>query len=144
MLNGGIGRGSGELYLSSHLYLPSLHFEGPITFRVDTGADRTCIAPNDLLAYGVDFAALEGFPTAVASGIGGRVTLYEVPGVLSFDDGEHEYLYEVTLTIPKPDEVPPLPSLLGLDILQRWRMTYDHKANTLTFDVHDADFQVPS
>ena len=143
MLKGGIGKGSGELFLPSHLYLPDLRFDGPITFRVDTGADRTCIAPNDLLAYGADLASLEKFPTSVASGIGGRVTFYEVPGVLSFDDGVHEYLYDVTVTVPKPEEVPPLPSLLGLDILEHWRMTYDRKANMLTFEVHHADLRVP-
>lgn len=143
MLRGRIGRERGELLLSGQVYLPNMNVDGPVDFLVDTGADTTLISLDDLQALGADLAAVEGLPVVQARGLGGRIELHEAAAVLSFDDGAHEYHYEVTITIPRPGRAPRIPSVLGRDILERWHMVYDRKADILTFEVHDADLQVP-
>ena len=143
MLRGRIAKDRGKLFLSGQLYLPNLGVDGPVDFQVDTGADTTLISLDDLEALGADLAAVEGLPVVQVRGLGGRIELHEAPAVLSFDDGVHEYHYEVTITVPRPGRAPRIPSVLGRDILERWRMVYDRKADTLTFEVHEADLQVP-
>jgi hypothetical protein len=54
------------------------------------------------------------------------------------------YGYGITLTIvqPKP-ELETCPSLLGRDIINKWRMVYDPPANSLKVEVLRYDREYP-
>jgi len=75
-------------------------------------------------------------------GIGGQSTYYEEPATLLFtDDTEQQsYGYIVVVDIAKPEDVSnEFPSLLGRDIIDRWRMVYDRTDGVLEFTVRSAD-----
>ena len=50
------------------------------------------------------------------------------------------YGYDLTVDIAKPENVSgEIPSLLGRDIIDRWRMVYDRTDDLLEFTVRSAD-----
>jgi hypothetical protein len=74
-------------------------------------------------------------------GVGGVCLNYIEPAVLIFSDpGRALYIYNISIAIcpPAPD-IMDLPSLLGRDILDRWRMTYSPSQDRVTFRVISAD-----
>ena len=128
-------------FVDGRLTLPRLAVAMDVTFLVDTGADATYLHPRDGLEMGVPFDLLHD---SVASlGIGGRSTYFREPAVLSFRDYtvRQRYGYRISVNIAKPGDVgTQLPSLLGRDVIRRWRMDYDPTDNRLEFTVREADF----
>lgn len=123
------------------LELPRLGVAMDITFLVDTGADATYLHPRDGLDMGVPFDLLEGSMTS--RGIGGRATYFPEPAILLFSDHAIplRYGYRISVNIARPGDVGDrLPSLLGRNVIRRWRMDYDPTAVRLEFTVRDADF----
>ena len=54
------------------------------------------------------------------------------------------YVYNIDLLISSPTpDIFSLPSLLGRDILNQWRMTYNPRAGSLAFQVLSADYTIP-
>ena len=54
------------------------------------------------------------------------------------------YAYDIRLLIHHPtDDAMRVPSLLGRDVIDRWRVTYDKSARELVADVVSADAQFP-
>ena len=112
--------------VEGRIEIPRLGVSYTVPFLVDTGADGTCLHPGDGLRAGVPFGRLRDGVTV--SGIGGQSTYYEEPAILMFtDDVERStYRYNAVVEIAKPEDVSDeIPSLLGRDIIDRWRMVYD-------------------
>lgn len=131
---------SGYPTVQGRLVIPRLSVSYPVPFLVDTGADRTCLHPKDGIQAGVPFDRLRDGITV--GGIGGQSTYYEEPAILLFaDDTEWQsYGYNIIVDIAKPEEVSgEIPSLLGRDIIDRWRMVYDRTDDILEFTVRSAD-----
>ncbi len=128
-------------YVRCRLALPRFGIVARITLLVDTGADATYLHPHDSMRAGMPFDLLHD---SVASlGIGGRSTYFREPAVLSFRDytARQRYGYRIRINIAKPgDAGGQLPSLLGRDVIRRWRMDYDPTDNRLEFTVREADF----
>ena len=95
--------------------------------------------PASVLAeLGVDVATLP--PAAIPlSGVGGTLRSYDANCILSFEDGRSMHFYRVTASVPDPWQSRPLPSILGRDVLRRWRMVYDEPRSVLSFTVRSAD-----
>jgi hypothetical protein len=110
---------------------------------VDTGADRTVLLPSDAARIGVDYAALTRETESV--GVGGISRDYLDHALLIFSE-PNRYLYayfiDLMITAPSP-EITDLPSLLGRDILHRWRISYNFATKRLVFDVLSADVVIP-
>jgi len=53
----------------------------------------------------------------------------------------HLYLVDIVVAAPS-NQIMQLPSLLGRDILDRWRMIYEPSRGRLTFDVRTADQRI--
>ena len=122
------------------LDLPQWNVSYTVPFLLDTGADVTTIHPRDAGNAGIPFDRL--YAGVTVGGIGGQSTYYREPATLVFaDDVERQsYCYDLTVDIAKPEDVSgEIPSLLGRDIIDRWRMVYDRTDDLLEFTVRSAD-----
>ena len=124
--------------------IPRLGLLGKISFLVDTGADQTILMPADGLNLRLDYAKLTRVQKPV-QGIGGEIECYEENAIVAFNDpGNAWYLYKIKLLIPKPNKkLLDVPSLLGRDLLDNWRMCYAQRADDLSFQVERADCTIP-
>ena len=140
MLRGFFDDAAGRPTLRGRLLVPRLNFLGDIYFLVDTGADTTLLAPDDGKRFGADYSRLSG---AVSSqGTAGMTRSFVEPARVAFADAEGvvAYAYDIGLHILELDPgLATLPSLVGRDVLDRWRMVYDSVGGELSFEVHSAD-----
>ncbi len=135
---------TGQPFVEGFLTLPRFGITRNITFLVDTGAHATCIHPRDGVPAAIPFDQLEA--PATSYGVGGSATYFRERAVLEFVDGDAREIrsYEVDVLIAKPATDPMhsmnrIPSLLGRDIIGRWRMVYDRTEGILEFTVKSAD-----
>ena len=89
---------------------------------------------------GIDYTMFETKEPTL--GIGGVTENFIESAYLAFVGDEALYGYEIELHICKPaEELIPIPSLLGRDIIDRWRVTYDKSASELLAEVITSDAQ---
>ena len=131
---------SGRPFVTGRLTLPRFGIIRDINFLVDTGAYATCMHPTDGLLARVPFCRLEN-PVS-PRGVGGSATYFIESAVLEFVEiGAVEVRsHQVEILIAKPDPNPRyssygVHSLLGRDVLDRWRMLYDRTDNLLEITV---------
>ena len=96
--------------------------------------------PADAQTLAVDYDALQN--RAASVGLGGAVDLFKEPARLAFaGSGGVMYGYEINRSVyPAGDRGSlTLPSLLGRNVIDRWRVTYDRSASELTADVVSYD-----
>ena len=143
MLRGRFGDTSGRPYLEGRPILPRLNIRGDISFLVDTGADTSLLVPVDGMRLNIDYGQLSGDAERV--GIGGLSHNFVEPaGVVFSEPKRFLHAYYINLRIAPYDvEIIDLPSLLGRNILDRWRMTYDPQKKRLVFKVISADVTLP-
>lgn len=122
------------------------HFPGisrhtfEVRFLVDTGADRTVIAPLDAKRLerelGLDFTTLpKGQPS---TGVGGQMETRTLEAVLTLDS----FSRPLTLTIlePPPGLMLPIPSLLGREILSHFALFLEERTDrVLLLEPGEAD-----
>ena len=142
MLTGRFGGTTGRPYIEGRLFLPRLGIDGNISFLLDTGADSSILMPGDALRLKVPYDQLTGDSPAV--GLGGEVHCYEENAVIAFSDpGRTVYAYQLDLDIlPVDPTTMDFRSLLGRDILDRWRIVYDPSHHLLQATVRTADYKV--
>jgi hypothetical protein len=142
MLRGRFGDTTGRPYLEGRLILPRLGVRGDISFIVDTGADRSLLMPLDGIRMGINYAGLTGNVESI--GIGGVTHNFEEEAIVIFADPRNIYIYLIDLEIAAPtSEIERIPTLLGRDILDQWRMVYHPARNRLSFTVISADYTAP-
>ena len=141
MIRGGF-EPAGWPFVEGYLTLPRFNVTKSVIFLVDTGAYATCIHPRDGTQALIPFDLLER--PVPSDGVGGTATYFVEPAVLEFVDGDAREVrsYEIDLRIAKPAPDPRhsvnrLHSLLGRDIIDRWRMLYDRADNLLEFTVQN-------
>ena len=126
--------------MEGHVLLPRLGWRGNVSFIFDTGADTSLLMPLDAQRMGIDYAMFE--TTESTLGIGGLSENYIESAYLAFVGDEALYGYEIELHVCKPaEELMTIPSLLGRDIIDRWRVTYDKSASELLAKVISSDAQ---
>jgi hypothetical protein len=118
--------------VQAHCYLTRLNMGLWATFMVDTGAAGTCL--HGAPAWRVQRHMR---PTTLlpASGVGGPCSYYGEHATLIFYDNQHQYvsrtLNRIDIQVITPRDIiashgiPNIPSLLGRDILNKWKFTYD-------------------
>lgn len=128
----GLKIGSGY-YTASTLLCPNPFIFNSLAFKLDTGCDVTTVSLNDALNSRIDFSRL-GAPFDVL-GIGGTVPTYAINNcILSFDLGNcviSEKMNQVYISAPVVNRenvelIRRIPSLLGIDFLQRYTAKYDN------------------
>jgi hypothetical protein len=142
MLRGRFSRATGRPFIDGHLFLPRLDIHGNISFCIDTGADRSLLLPTDGERLGIEFEMLAR--TERATGIGGVSENFVEGAIIAFPEpGRCLWIYETELAIAaRRPELFAVPSLLGRDIVNRWRMVYDPAADRLTLTVKSADARI--
>jgi hypothetical protein len=99
--------------------------------------------PGDGRVLGLDYSQLENLDTN-SRGAGGPIRSYKEPAWVAFTDGTELFGYSIELGIlENRDDMLNVPSLLGRDILHRWRMTYQYSMGLLQVEVETADVVVP-
>ena len=126
--------------MEGHVLLPRLRKWGNVSFIFDTGADTSLLMPLDGQRMEIDYGAFKNEETSL--GIGGVSENYIESAYLAFVGDEALYGYEIGLRICKPsEELMTIPSLLGRDIIDQWRVTYDKSAVELLAKVLSCDSQ---
>ena len=121
------------------LGFPRLGIEHWLTFLVDTGCDTSTVMPADSNRMALPWPRLR--MSGLAIGVGGAVREFSEPAALAFRDSDGgTYVHRLNIsTMPPSTIMGDIPSLLGRDILNRWRMVYDPSIDELSFEVHTAD-----
>lgn len=131
-IRGEFGDSTGRPYLRGRIALPRLGIVGEASFLLDTGADRTVLMPMDAARLGVDYAELsEGAETL---GVGGASRNFTEPALLGFAaEDQTLFVYKISLLVAAAaSAAPDIPSLLGRNVLDRWRITYAPLEHTLS------------
>ena len=130
----------GRPYVEGLLFIPGLSISREISLLVDTGSDTTCLMPSDGTRLGIDYSTLSG-PRANSYGAGGKSRPYRYRSVVAFTGhNPRRRAYVVDLLIyPQDPDLDVLDSLLGRDVLNRWRMRYDPNNARLAFTGVSAD-----
>ena len=126
--------------MEGHVLLPRLGKSGNVSFIFDTGADTSLLMPLDGQRMGIDYGMFEKQETSL--GIGGASENYIESAYLAFVGDDALYGYEIELRVCETsEELMTIPSLLGRDIIDRWRVTYDRSAWELLAEVLSSDAQ---
>ena len=89
---------------------------------------------------GIDYGRFQKEETSL--GIGGTSDNYIESAYLAFVGDEVLFGYEIELRVCKPSkDLMTIPSLLGRDIIDQWRVTYDKSALELLAEVISSDAQ---
>ncbi len=126
---------SGRPKLRGILRLPRLGISREIDWLVDTGSDSGLLNVSDAVAMRLDFSLLRD--RAPSWGIGGYVETFAELAMLMFDEpgiGRHIFIRNLAIS-DNHGNLLNLPSLLGRDVLNNWKMSYNPSAGELTFEV---------
>ena len=138
MLRGRFGDTTGRPYVEGHVFLPRMRVSGNVSFVFDTGADTSLLMPLDGHRMGIDYTSFQEKDQSL--GIGGVSENFIEPAYLAFVGDEELYGYEIKLRICKPsEEIMTIPSLLGRDIIDQWRIIYDKSKLQLVAEVISSD-----
>jgi hypothetical protein len=141
MLRGRFGDTTTAPYIEASVHFPRLSIRGYVSFLVDTGANSSILMPADSKKLGVDFKVLRNQTTS--HGIGGFSKGFEEDAVVAFSDGRHVYGYDVNMEVSSPTaDNRYLPSLLGRDVLNRWRIIIDFSKAKATFTPRTWDLRI--
>lgn len=152
MIEGTISTIERRPYLQGRLLIPSLRIDGYVDFCVDTGADVTLLSLGDGQSLGIAYDAL-ALPVHEMHGLGGEAPVSSISAVLLFREVLSQSIYDrlyaikLNMLLPPADnkkepEILRIPSLLGRDILRRWRMDCDFSKMRLRFFVRSADISI--
>jgi hypothetical protein len=91
------------------------------------------------IKLGVGYTDLRGDIASI--GVGGVAHSFHEPALLVFTDtGTVEYTYQLDIRFMEDTAISrQLPSLLGRDVLNRWRIVYDPEVDGLEATVRSAD-----
>ena len=116
-------------------------FSARIDFLIDTGATSSTVHPHDMLTHfrvtPNELASPDRWPRRrTGFGIGGGVLDYIESAELRFerDDGTVLALEQDILIAQLTSENEDLPSLLGWDVLQHFRLTLDARTSLVMLD----------
>lgn len=116
------------LYVHTTVRLSRLGIEGTVDFLIDTGADMTCLHPQDAGRLGISPDRAQ--QSVMSAGVGGTLQYYREEAILTFQDQDgSDLLFYCDIHISQDPAVDALPSLLGRDFLNRCRLLADNPEN---------------
>ena len=102
---------------------PDYHTTSEVSLPGDTGADRTIISPRNARRLASQLKLdIRSLPKRHQStGVGGRTDTRTITASLQMDTFITDP-FELTILEPAPGEMPPIPSLLGRDVIDRFAL----------------------
>lgn len=145
MLRGRFGNTSARPYMEGRVSLPDIGKWADVSFCFDTGADGVLLMPVDSLRMGIDFSDTTLHRQSI-SGVGSGATAVLLRAIIAFrDDSGDVYTYEVPVFAADPCEaIMDAPSLLGRNIIHRWRVNYVGSQQLLEAEVLTSDYKIPA
>ena len=100
------------------------------------------VMPSDAKRLGIPYDLLQG--DRECGGIGGTIHNFVERAILVFSDPQVMlYGYDLEISImPDDSEMEDVPSLLGRDVIDRWRVIYDPQGVGLRVTVRSADTMI--
>ena len=126
----------GRPYVPGVVVIPRLNISGSVVFLLDTGADSTCLHVSDATSLEIPFERLGNL--AEVGGIGGGAEYFKEDATVYFSDDDRVVGYDVSIGIAS-SPADGLPSLLGRDIFDNWRIEYERRRGVLQCVVRTAD-----
>ena len=129
-------------YVRAFVSVPAAQLGKNIDFLIDTGADRTCLHPKDIVALGVDFGILDATTRTQHAGIGGGLHYYSIESMLVFGEPDNWVVWTNRIfvcdiwTEPLDPLIYRLPSLIGRNFLNLCDIRADPSNNVLLMDPH--------
>jgi len=129
---------NGAGFVNMHLTSESLNIDETVEFLVDTGASRTTLLDKDAIYLDLDYNKLPKYKEDL-SGIGGSISTYviedasliigstqmDIPVMVGRHPIEKMTKEELIRTLR-------IPSLLGRDVINRFRLIFDKEKEELT------------
>jgi predicted aspartyl protease len=118
--------GDGDLtFVTAYLICRRPRIEVPIRLYVDTGASRTIVNTLDAEKIGINYSRLDKSPYQL-TGMGGSLDAYFLYDcTLIFGENEIiEDLDHILVAKPPQNAIAYLSSLLGLDVLRKYRISF--------------------
>ena len=138
MISGFFRNGAG--FVNAHLISEKLCIGETIEFLVDTGASRTTILDKDVICLGIKYDKLRRYEQDL-TGIGGSIETYVIDdSLLLFGEYAIEIPVFVTRhpleTMDKEERIKILrfPSILGRDVINRFRLIFDKEKEKILMD----------
>ena len=144
MLHGKFDQSTGRLFIPAVLVLPRLQLSRYMEFLMDTGADNTCLMPTDATTMSVKYEDLRN--ESHTRGIGGIQKIYRERAFLAFPSVNriaYGYNLDIAILHPPEDDGVILPSLLGRDVMDHWRVIYSRSENLISAEIRSCDREVP-
>ena len=131
---------NGSPHIEGVLVLPGLQVQGSLHFLMDTGAFGSSIMPSDGSDIGIDYSQLTGEEITIHGVSGSIKAVMEQASLFFTEDTGTVRLYRINICImPNRRTLRGLPSLIGQDILSRWRTGHDPTGDRLHASVRSAD-----
>lgn len=146
MFRGTFAGPHGEPRLSVTVIISRLGISRSVAFLVDTGADFTVLSPKTAIDIGINYNQLSK-PKPVFGIAGEQGCHREKAMIVVAGPDSHTVEHPICIGILVPPDEPdpdrhrrPLPSLLGRDVLNHFRMVYDPMTGTLCFRPNNLDW----
>jgi hypothetical protein len=118
-------------YISTYILIPSYSLLKPITFLVDTGCEITTISYSDALDFRIDNITGESMKGKAVGGVVDNVPLYNC-ALYCVTTNLQSYWEALNIVlVSKPDitwenwdAIKSVPSLLGMDFLQHYKISF--------------------
>ena len=138
MVHGHFNLDTGRPLFTANIEIPRLGCQSSINFLLDTGSDTTLLLPKGGSKLGVNYAQLDRVSQGTV--IGGVADGFVETAWITFTGEDTFYAYVIDMLIlPPPYEQLDESALLGRNIIDRWRITYEKPSSLLEADVITAD-----
>ena len=144
MIRGRFGDTTAAPYVEARLTLPRFKLNTDISFLLDTGATLTVLMPMDGSKIGLDYSKL--LNPEMSHGVGGEARNFMEDALVTFaDDQLGIATYKIRLMVAEPTtDNASIPSLLGRNIVNRWKLNYHPQALQCEAEVVSADITIPT
>ncbi len=124
-------------HISGLLFFPTVK-AGYVScrFLVDTGADRTLVVPADYETDGFRYSDFRTFQASDSTGYGGELAgrLVGAKILLRHDNGTYQQI-AIEVEVARPVRaIERLPSILGRDVTDLFRLVVDRSVNLVCLD----------